>query len=59
MINETHEEWMNRLATDILDCSECLSEDIEEIGCKAEKGKAPHIYHYKCKQCNHNFDIYE
>lgn len=54
---ETHEEWMNRVTTDILDCPECLSEDINELGCDSAEGEDPHIYYFQCRECNHEFEV--
>lgn len=55
---ESHEDHMNRMATDILDCPKCESEDVHLCGCTFDEDSQSETEHFQCNHCDHLFDHY-
>ncbi len=55
MIEESAIDDMNRIATDVLCCPECMSDDVYEKGCEYDEDMEVTLLHMKCKDCDYVF----
>ena len=54
-LEESYEDHMNRIATDILSCPTCQSEDLELLGTTYEKDTGAENAEFRCEDCDNVF----
>jgi DNA-directed RNA polymerase subunit M/transcription elongation factor TFIIS len=52
---ETHEAYMNRVATDILSCPKCDSEELDWRGSEYDNVAEVKTDYYECRSCKKAF----
>ena len=55
-LSETHEDHMNRMATDIIECPSCSGEDLEIRGIEYSKDDDSEISALRCNDCGTEFE---